>query len=112
MDGTRELWQLGACEVVELLKAGAVTPLELIDVAVARLAVVEPAVNAVPLLCVERARADARALRSRGHPACPPDGYLYGLPIVVKDLSAVAGVRSRCDFWRPVPASPCPPMER
>ena len=87
------LWRLSACEVVALLKEGGVTPLELIEVAAARLAAVEPAVNAVPQLCLERARAAASALQARGHPAAPPPGYLYGLPVVVKDLSAVAGVR-------------------
>ena len=39
---------------------------------------VEAAVNAVPILCVERARAAAAALAEAGHPSPPPPGALQG----------------------------------
>lgn len=80
-----------AHEVVALLKAGEVSPAELIDAALSRIAEVEPAVNATVTLCPDRARAAAVALDpNRGdHP-----GWLAGLPIGIKDLTPVAGVRT------------------
>ena len=56
------LIQLSAAEAVARLRRGEVSPLELIDAAEARIAAVEPAVNAMPTLCFERARARAREL--------------------------------------------------
>ncbi len=88
-----ELIQLTARQVVELLKTGEVTPLELIDVAADRIGEVEKEVNALPTLCLDRARNRAKKLMS--HPQDdPPPYFLYGLPIAVKDLEDVAGVRT------------------
>lgn len=81
-----ELCALDACTVVDLLHRREVSPDELIDAALARIAVVEPAINAMPTLCPERARAAARQ--------ADPASLLAGLPIGIKDLSPVAGVRS------------------
>jgi amidase len=82
-----------ALEVVELLRKGEVTPLELIDASLARIRAVDPAVNALPTMCVEHARDHARRMGGskveRGAP-----GWLGGLPIAIKDLMNVAGVRS------------------
>jgi len=89
-----ELVKLTAREAVERLRAGQITPVELVDAAAERIAEVEPAVNALPTLAVERARAHAERLMQTGHPADPPAGYLYGLPVAIKDLKDVAGVRS------------------
>lgn len=88
-----ELWRLTAREAVRRLQRRELSPLELIDAAEARIARVEPEVNALPILCLERARAQAKRLMAAGHPAEPGPGYLYGLPIVVKDTAAVSGVR-------------------
>lgn len=85
-----EICRKQAFEVVEMLRRGAVSPAELIDAAFARIGVVEPAVNAMPITC--RSRAEAAAIRlddtMRDHP-----GWLAGLPLGIKDLTAVAGVR-------------------
>jgi amidase len=82
-----------AVEVVELLRQGEVTPSELIDAALARIRAVDPAVNALPTLCVEHARDHARrmgaAKAERGSP-----GWLGGLPIAIKDTMNVTGVRT------------------
>lgn len=88
-----DLIKLTAREAVKLLKNGEVSPLDLIDAAVERIEEVEKDVNAVPTLCVERAREQARTLMSRKEDDLPPY-YLYGLPIVVKDLDDVEGVRT------------------
>ena len=87
-----ELWRLTATEAVALLKRGEVTPLDLIDVAAARIAATDGALNALPTLCLDRARDHARRLMARPR-RDPPPHYLYGLPIAVKDNMDVAGVR-------------------
>lgn len=88
-----ELVRLPAREVVRLLAEREISPLEAIDAAIARIEAVDPDVNAVPTLCIERARQHARRLET----ALPPEdrrGWLAGLPILVKDLTDVAGVRT------------------
>lgn len=86
------LYRLTARCAVDLLRRREVTPLELIDAAERRIAEVEPALNALPIRCFERARAQARHLMKAGAADTGP-GFLYGLPIVIKDLTAVADVR-------------------
>ena len=88
-----ELVKLTACEAVARLKAGELSPLELIDAALARIEEVEPLVNALPTLCPERARERAKAIMAAPSDEAPP-GYLHGLPIAIKDLNDVAGVRT------------------
>ena len=87
-----ELCRLTASAAVDLLKRREVSPLDLIDAAAARIAETEPQLNAMPILCIERARSHARALM-RETPSDPPPHYLYGLPIAVKDNVNVEGVR-------------------
>ncbi|SRR5216683_5192672 len=87
-----QLWTLTAREVVDRLRARDVSPVELIAAAEQRMAAVEPAINAVPIVCFERARDRAQTMMRRGAKTHAPH-YLYGLPIVVKDLTAVEGVR-------------------
>jgi len=78
-----------ACVVVDRLKSGEVTPLDLLDALEQRIAEVDGAVNALPTLCFDRARAHATALMDK-----PPAerGVLAGLPVPIKDLTAVQGV--------------------
>ncbi len=78
-----------ACAIVDKLKAGDVTPLDLLDVLERRIAEVDDKVNALPTLCFDRARDQAKALMQK--PAAER-GLLAGLPIPIKDLSSVAGV--------------------
>ena len=88
-----ELVTLSAKEAVARLKSGAVSPLDLIDAAEARIAETDGALNAMPTLCFDRARADARRIMDNP-PSDTPPHYLYGLPIAVKDLNEVEGVRT------------------
>jgi amidase len=88
----KDFWKLSAVDAVTRLRAREVSPLELIDAAEQRIAEVEPAVNALPTLCFDRARDHARRLSSENFKDLPPY-HLCGLPIAVKDLTAVAGVR-------------------
>jgi amidase len=80
-----------ATEIVAKLQAGEVSPLDLLDALESRIAAVDGAVNALPTLCFDRARAHARALMQR--PA-QERGLLAGLPVAIKDLTAVSGVRT------------------
>ena len=84
------LTRIPAREAVGRLRAGEISPLELIDGALARIAAVDPLVNAVPTLCAERARDHARRIMGGTAPA----GLLHGLPVLIKDLVEVAGVRT------------------
>jgi amidase len=78
-----------ACAIVEKLRAGAVTPLDLLDVLEKRIAEVDGKVNALPTLCFDRARSHAREMMKR--PA-GDRGLLAGLPVPIKDLTNVGGV--------------------
>jgi amidase len=78
-----------ACAVVDKLKSGEVTPLDLLDVLEARIGEVDGKVNALPTLCLDRARDHAKALMQK--PAAER-GLLAGLPVPIKDLTDVAGV--------------------
>ncbi len=88
----QELYKLTATEAVALLKKGEVTPLEMIDVAAARIEATNPKINALVTLCLERAREHARRIMNENRSERPPH-FLHGLPIAVKDNTDVAGVR-------------------
>lgn len=81
-----ELIASSARDIVERLRKKEITPLDLIDAAVARIEEVDVVVNAIPTLCIERARERAGSVSERS--------LLAGLPILAKDLVDVAGVRT------------------
>ena len=85
-----DLILMNAVDVVSKLKSGAVSPLELLDVLEAQIAAVNPAINALPTLCFDRARGHAKALMAK---PMSERGLLAGLPVPIKDLTDVAGVR-------------------
>jgi amidase len=87
--GNQGLVRETACAVVEKLRQGEVTPLDLLDVLETRIAEVDRHVNALPILCFDRARANAKALMQK--PAAAR-GLLAGLPVPIKDLTDVGGV--------------------
>ena len=90
-----DLLRLTATEAVSRLRRGEVSPLDLIDAAEARIAAVEPEVNALPTLCFERARDHAKRLMAgQGRALEGQAGWLAGLPVTIKDLTDVAGVRT------------------
>ena len=59
---TDEMTRLTATEAVARLRQREISPLELIEAAAARIAAVEPVVNALPTLCLDRARDHAKRL--------------------------------------------------
>lgn len=86
-----ELIRMTAVRIVEGLKRGDITPFDCLDALEKRIGEVDGAVNALPTRCFERARTAARDLMAK-----PVDarGVLAGLPVPIKDLTDVAGVRS------------------
>lgn len=91
-----ELWRMSAVEAVAQLKKGEVSPLELVEASARRIAEIEPAVNALPTLCLDRARDHAKRIMQGGGAceAAGDPGWLAGLPVSIKDLTDVAGVRT------------------
>lgn len=80
-----------ACEILTLLESGEVSPLDLLDSLEQRIRDVDEKIGALPTLCFDRAREHALALMKK-----PPAsrGVLRGLPVPIKDLEDVAGVRT------------------
>lgn len=74
----RELTGLDAIAQAELVRARQVTPVELVDAAIAQVERLNPGLNAVVHLAAERAREEAAAV----DPALP----LAGVPLLLKDL--------------------------
>jgi amidase len=111
-----DLIRLTASEAVARLKRREISPLELIDAAAARVTAVEPAVNALPTLCLDRARAHAKRLMAgQDRDAENEPGWLGGLPVAIKDLTDVAGVRTTYGspiFRDHVPTKSHPLVER
>jgi len=89
-----DLCQLEAHEVVALLKKREVKPEEVLDASLTRIAQVGEQVNATVTVCADRARASLKTLAARRKAEGRNPGWLAGLPIGIKDLTAVAGVRT------------------
>src|SRR5437764_470606 len=112
-----ELWRMSAVDAVSRLRKGEISPLELVEASAHRIAEVEPAVNALPTLCLDRARDHAKRIMRSGA-ACEASGeagWLAGLPVSIKDLADVAGVRTTYGsplFADYVPAKSHPLVER
>jgi Asp-tRNA(Asn)/Glu-tRNA(Gln) amidotransferase A subunit family amidase len=85
------LADLSAVEARRLIGERELSPVELLDACLARIAEIEPAVNALAATAFERARTEARRAEQvlvNGEAA----GLLHGLPIGVKDLEETAGL--------------------
>ena len=88
-----ELIKMTAQQAVEALKTTQVKPEELINAAIVRIRETDRSINALPTLAEERARQHA-AILERTSSNNSKRGYLHGLPIAVKDLKDVSGVRT------------------
>lgn len=80
-----------ARQVIDRLNSGEISHGEVLEALEARIEAVDGKINALPTRCFDRAR--ERALAIAGMPA-GERGVLGGLPVAIKDLSDVAGVRS------------------
>lgn len=91
MASDQALLRSTACAVVDRLNSGEVTPLDLLDALERRITEVDGKTNALPILCFDRARENAKALMQKPTGA---RGLLAGLPVPIKDLTDVAGVNT------------------
>lgn len=88
-----ELCALSAIALAERIRRKDVSAREVMEAHLARIARVNPKVNAVVTLVAERAMDEARladAQQARGEPL----GVLHGLPLAHKDLVETAGIRT------------------
>ena len=79
-----QLTDLTATEVARMLRVKEVSPLDVLDAAIKRIEEVNPKVNALPILCIDKARERARKL-SETLTSGDECGPLFGLPIAIKD---------------------------
>jgi len=89
MSALPEFGKYDGLGLAELVRAGQVSPAELVDEAIARIEATNPRLNAVIRKMYEQARETART--------GAPDGPFGGVPFVIKDLlCTVAGVPTSC----------------
>src|ERR1700687_2702311 len=82
-----------AVELASLIAAKTISPVEVLDAHLATIARVNPKLNAIVTLVEDAARAsakDAEAAVMRGDKL----GALHGLPVVIKDVTPTAGIRT------------------
>ncbi len=87
---------LGATRLAELIRAGELHPVEVVDAHIRRVLAVNPAINAVVAERFEAARAEARAAADRRARSRPEDlareAPLLGVPCTVKEFIGVRGM--------------------
>jgi hypothetical protein len=86
-----DLIQSTALDLVASLKNEALSPHDLLDALENRIDEVDHCINALPTLCFERARITADQLMRL---PINKRGILCGLPVSIKDLNDVKGVRT------------------
>ncbi len=105
---------LSALDARRLIGRKALSPVELLESCAARIEAVNPAVNAMVALDLDRARATARQAEAavmRGDAL----GLLHGLPVGIKDMEETAGLRTTYGspiFADHVPAADCAMVAR
>ncbi|MDQ2149892.1 amidase [Alcaligenaceae bacterium C4P045] len=85
------LTELSAVELRRRIGARQLSPIDLLEACLARIAHTNPAVNAFTATCFDRARAEAQAADAAVR-AGRPLGLLHGLPIGIKDLEETEGL--------------------
>ena len=93
MSRTAELTKLSAVELARRIRTGEITPLDVLDAHLAKIAELNPQLNAIVTLDMEGARAQAIAA---GEAVTRGDklGTLHGLPVVIKDVTLTKGMRT------------------
>src|SRR2546425_6294566 len=114
MADTNLAW-LPATELAALIRKKKVSPVEVVDAVLDRIARVNPRLNAFVTLTEEQARRDAKAAERALVRRSAKLGPLHGVPFSVKDLVITKGVRTT--FGTPlyrdnVPTEDAPMVER
>ncbi|MFJ5803630.1 amidase [Streptomyces decoyicus] len=108
------LWKMTARAQARAVRTGEVPALELVDAHLARIAEVNPAVNAVTQLLAEQSRGEAAEI-DRRRAAGAELGPLAGVPFTVKETTAIEGVPTTYGAKRlrdSVARSDAPPVAR
>ncbi|WP_454851438.1 amidase [Promicromonospora soli] len=92
------LWQWTATQMAEAVASRSVSPLELVDAHLDRIAAVDGEIHAYCTLDSEAARRTARRLGDALARGTEP-GPLAGVPVAVKDLLATRGLRTAFGSW-------------
>jgi amidase len=90
---SNDLSRKTACELASLIASKAVSPVEVLDAHLKTIARVNPKLNAIVTLAADAARSaaqQAEAAGARGDEL----GALHGLPVVIKDVTPTAGIRT------------------
>ena len=87
------LTNLTAIDAVKYLQKREISATDLVYASINRISEVDKIVNALPTVIFDKAIEDARYITDNV-PKDIPRGYLYGLPIAIKDLTDVKGVIS------------------
>ena len=101
-------WRLSAEALGAQFSAGALTPSEVLEAVLERVAAVNPRINAIVTLDAAGARAAAAASTSRWRSGRAL-GPLDGVPLTIKDNLEVGGLR--CTWGSPVFAQHVPPVD-
>jgi aspartyl-tRNA(Asn)/glutamyl-tRNA(Gln) amidotransferase subunit A len=86
-----ELHFLTIAEAARLIAAGKISPVELTDAYLTRIATLDHHLNSFVTVTADRARAEARAAESEIH-RDGPSNPLHGIPYCLKDIFDTAGV--------------------
>jgi Asp-tRNA(Asn)/Glu-tRNA(Gln) amidotransferase A subunit family amidase len=92
MDDT-ELCFTPAVELRRLIRGRKVSPVEITEAVLSRIARLNPTLHAFVTVTADRARADARAAEARALEG-ESTGLLDGIPYSIKDLEPTAGIRT------------------
>ncbi|CAN5216572.1 amidase [soil metagenome] len=88
-----EIWLHGAVGIAGLIRRRVVSSVEVVEAFLRRIEAVNATINAVIVLCAERAMEEARAADAslaRGHTRGP----LHGVPFTAKDVFNTAGIET------------------
>lgn len=84
-----ELCSLSATSIVDSLRRGELSPLEVLESSIARIESTNSTINSIVTSCFDRARESINSLSID-----VSTNILFGLPVPIKDLSSVSGVRT------------------
>src|SRR3954463_16202156 len=90
---SNDLTRKSACDLAALIASKAVSPVDVLDAHLATIERVNPKLNAIVTLAADAARASAKQAEAaviRGDTL----GALHGLPVVIKDITPTAGIRT------------------
>src|SRR3982750_3819977 len=91
MSANQELLSTTAVELRRRIGSKEISPVELLEACIERIAQINPAVNAVTATCYDRARKEAKAAEKAVQQGAAL-GILHGLPTGIKDLEETGGL--------------------